>query len=80
MNESDKYQNKNATTPQTLNNNNTTVKSSKTMVNSCFHLKFPCQGMNFTRQILGLNKTRGLCSRKVNMGAAAAKMKATVFL
>lgn len=72
MYESDKYQNKIATTPET-------VKPSKTLVNSCFHLKFPCKDMNFKQQTLGLNKTRGPCSRKVNMGAAA-KMKATVFL
>lgn len=35
--------------------------------------------MNFKQQILGLNKARGLRSRKVNMGAAA-QMKAPVVL
>lgn len=34
MNESDKYQNKTATTPETVKNNNTTAKSSKASVNS----------------------------------------------
>lgn len=72
MNESDEYQNKTAATPKTLNN---TVIQWQNLVK----LKFPCKGMNFKQQILGLNETRGLCSRKVNVGAAA-KMKAPVFL
>lgn len=56
------------------------AKSSKSWVNSRFHLKFSCKGMNIKQQTLGLNKTRGLGrSRKVNTGAAA-KMKTPVIL